>query len=77
MAQSTECLTLDSDSGHNPKVMGWSPESGSTLRVEPAWDSLSPSDPLPTAISKIKNNNNNNKKNTTNETPETTGHLMT
>ena len=42
MAQLVEHLTLDFGSGHDPRVMGSSPMSGSMLSVEPAWDSLSP-----------------------------------
>ena len=38
MAQSVEHPTLDFSSGHDPKVMGLSPTSGSVLGVEPAWD---------------------------------------
>ena len=34
VAQSVDHLTLDYSSGYDPKVMGLSPESGSTLRVE-------------------------------------------
>ena len=41
MAQSVEHLTLDFSSGHDPRVMGLSPKTGSVLSVEPAWDSLS------------------------------------
>ena len=33
MAQSVECLTLDFDSGHDPKVVGLSPASGSILSL--------------------------------------------
>ena len=43
MAQSVEHLTLDFNSGHDPKVMGSSPMLRSMLTVEPAYDSLSPS----------------------------------
>ena len=41
MAQSVERLTLDFSSGHDPRVLGSSPMSGSVLSVEPTWDSLS------------------------------------
>ena len=40
---SVKHLTLDFGSGHDLRVVGWSPESSSTLSMEPAWDSL----PLP------------------------------
>ena len=36
MAQSVERLMLDFSSGHNPRIMGSSPISGSALSVEPA-----------------------------------------
>ena len=36
VAQSVECLTLDLGSGHDPRVVGLSPTSDSTLSVEPA-----------------------------------------
>ena len=45
MAQSVECPTLDVGSGHDPRVVGSSPVWGSTLSMETAWDSLSPSAP--------------------------------
>ena len=41
VAQSVECPTLGFGSGHGARVMGSSPKSGSALRLEPAWDSLS------------------------------------
>ena len=41
VAPSAERLTLGCGSGHDPRVMGLSPAPGSTLSVEPAWDSLS------------------------------------
>ena len=41
VAQLVECLTLDCSSGRDPRVMGSSPTSGSTLSVKPAEDSLS------------------------------------
>ena len=41
MAQLVECLTFDFGSGHDPRVVGLSPVSGSVLSVEPGWDSLS------------------------------------
>ena len=60
VVQSVERPTLDFGSGHDPRVAGSSPASGSTL--EPAWDSVSlspcPSHPLAHADSltlKIKN----------------------
>jgi len=43
VAQSVECLTLDFSLGHDFRVLGSSPESGSMLSVQSAWDSLSPS----------------------------------
>ena len=45
VAQSVECLTLDFGSGHDPRVLGSSPVSGSLLGAEPTWDSSSPSVP--------------------------------
>ena len=36
VAQSTERPILDFGSGHDPRVMGSSPPSGSALGVEPA-----------------------------------------
>ena len=36
VAQSVECPTLDSGSGHDPRVVGSSPRLGSPLSVEPA-----------------------------------------
>ena len=41
VAQSVEPLTLDFGSGHDPRVVASSPVSGSTLSIEPAYDSLS------------------------------------
>ena len=41
MAQSVECPSLDVGSGHDPRVVGSSPMSGSALSTEPARDSLS------------------------------------
>ena len=35
-------LTLDFSSGHDPRVVRWSPASGSMLGMRPTWDSLSP-----------------------------------
>ena len=43
MAQSVKHPTLDFSSGHDLTVMRLSPAFGPVLRVEPAWDSLSPS----------------------------------
>ena len=40
VAQLAEHPTLDFASGHDPRVVGSSPVSGSVLSVEPAWDSL-------------------------------------
>ena len=36
VAQLVERLTLGFDSGHDPRVVGWSLKSGSVLSVEPA-----------------------------------------
>ena len=36
VAQSVECLTLDFSSGHDLRVVGSSPASGSVLSTEPA-----------------------------------------
>ena len=47
MAQLVEHLTLDFGSGHYLRVVRSSPELGSVLSVEPAWDSLSLSLSLP------------------------------
>ena len=47
MVWSVKHLTLDFGSGCNLAVMRLNPESGSTLNVEPAWDSVSLSLPLP------------------------------
>ena len=41
VAQSDKRPTLDFHSGHDPGVVGSSPELGSEPSVEPAWDSLS------------------------------------
>ena len=41
VAKLVEHLTLEFSSGHDPRVMGLSPMSGSALNVEPARDSLS------------------------------------
>ena len=57
MAQSVERLTLDSGSGHDPKVVGSKPVLGSALSVETAWDSLSlplPLTPLARSVFNIK-----------------------
>ena len=35
VAQLFEYLTLDFSSGHDPRVVGWSPASNSVLSVEP------------------------------------------
>ena len=60
VAQSVELLTLDFSSGYDPRVMGSSSTSGSTLTVEPAFKilslSLCPSPLLPHFLSKIKSN---------------------
>ena len=64
-AQSVEHPTLDFSSGHDPRVVGSSPTSGSVLSMEPAWDSPSLSLPLPfsllthtLSLSKLNNNEN-------------------
>lgn len=36
-----KCPTLDFSSGHDLRVVGLSPTSGSVLGLEPAWDSFS------------------------------------
>ena len=41
VAQSLEHLTLDFGSGHDLRVVRWSPMSGSVLCEEPASESLS------------------------------------
>ena len=45
MAQSGKCSTLDFSLGHDLRVMGSSPTSGSS--AEPAWNSLSSSPSVP------------------------------
>ena len=52
MAQLVKCPTFDIGSGHDLMVVGSSPVSGSTSSVEPAWDSLSPTLPLPPSQNK-------------------------
>jgi len=47
VAQSVEHLTLDFSSGRDLWVVRWNPALGCTLSVEPTWDSLSLSLPLP------------------------------
>ena len=47
VAQSVGCPALDFGQGGGLRIMGWSPESGSVLRGESAWDSPSPSAPPP------------------------------
>ena len=39
VAQSVAHLTLDFGSGHDSRVAGLSPMSGSALSMEPSWDS--------------------------------------
>jgi len=53
VAQSIKYLTLDFGSGHDLKVLGWSPAQGSALSIESAWDFLSacPSAPFPCSCS--------------------------
>ena len=48
MSKSVECPTLDFGLGHDPRVVGSSPESGSALIVETTYDSLSSSAAPPT-----------------------------
>ena len=48
VTQSVERLTLDFSSSHDPRIEGLSPTSGFTLN--PAWDSLSLSVPVPTRV---------------------------
>ena len=67
MAQWIEHLDLDMGSGHDLAVVGWGPELGSVLSVEPVWDSLSPSlsaPPLLTHSLKINKNKFQNKQKT-------------
>ena len=55
VAQSVECMTLDLGSGHDLRVVGSSPVSGSTLSMDVDSLSLSPSTPSPAhMLSKIK-----------------------
>ena len=55
VARLAKRLTFDSGSGHDPRVVGSSPELGSVLSEEPAWDSLSlPLLPLSPKIKKPK-----------------------
>ena len=54
VAHLVEHLTLDFSSGHDPRVVGSSPLSGSKWSTKPASDSLSPSAPLPQMLSKTK-----------------------
>ena len=51
VAQSVECLTLGFGLGHDLRVMGLSPESGSVLGGESAWHSV----PLPLPPSPLIN----------------------
>ena len=65
MAQLVEHPTFDLGSGHDPRVVGWGPVSGSVLSVESAKDSLSlslslslcPSPPLALSVSNLKKEN--------------------
>ena len=41
VAQSVKCPILDFSSGHDLRVVRWSPMSGFTLGLDSAWDSLS------------------------------------
>ena len=41
MVQVVDCPTLDFHSSHHFRLVGLSPESGSVIGVEPAWESLS------------------------------------
>ena len=47
MAQLVEHPTFGFGLGHDPRVVKSSPASGSVLSMEPAWDPVSPSAPLP------------------------------
>ena len=47
VTQSVEHLTLDFSSGHDPRVVASRATWGSVLSMRLAWDSLSPSAPLP------------------------------
>ena len=49
-----ECSTLDLGSGHDPRVVGSSPVSGSAPSVEPAWYSPSLSAPLPCSCAHMR-----------------------
>lgn len=51
--QQVECLSLDFGSGHDLKVKGSSPVSGSAQSMQPVWDSFPSSafPPLPLALS--------------------------
>ena len=49
--------TLDFGSGHDPRVVGPSPTLGSTLSIESAGDSLSPSAPSPRILSLLNKKN--------------------
>ena len=55
VAQLVKCLTLDFDLGRDFTVVRLSPVWGSTLSVEPAWDSLHLCLPLPTLKKKKEN----------------------
>ena len=66
VAQSVECPTRNFSSGGGLQVVWLSPELGSVLGVEPAWDSLSPSlsiCPSPCSRSVSPKTTNKNKKN--------------
>ena len=60
---SVEDPTLDVGSGHDPRVVGSSPTSGSALSVDPVRDSLSlsPSAPLPRSLMLSLSKNKTNK----------------
>ena len=56
MAQSVACRTLGFGSGHDLRVVRWSPRSGSAFSRESAWESLSlltSALPPPLSISQI------------------------
>ena len=52
--QPVEWPTLDLSSGHDLRVVGLSPTSGSVLSVEPVWDSFSLPLPLSLLILSLK-----------------------
>ena len=61
VAPFVRCLTLDSGPGHDLRMVRSTPVSRSSLGVDPAWDSLSPSFPPLLARSLSKSNKYVNK----------------